>query len=243
MMTDPGRGTTVLGLIPARGGSKAIPHKNIVPLCGRPLVTFTCEAALAARTLDRVIASTDDDKIAEVIRQTGVEVPFLRPPELAQDHTPSISVARHAVAWLDRECGRRPDIVVLLQPTSPLRRAEHIDGAVRLLMQERVDTVVSVMSVPHNFLPWSLMSLEEGRLRDFWTPDLPFDRYRRQGQPPLFARNGPAVLVTRTQALEARNSFYGESVAAYPMDMRSSIDIDGVADLQFAEALLRAGDV
>jgi CMP-N-acetylneuraminic acid synthetase len=232
----------VLGLIPARGGSKAIPHKNITPLCGRPLVSFTCEAALAARTLDRVIGSTDDDDIASVIRRAGVEVPFLRPPELAQDHTPSIDVARHAVAWLDRESGWKAEIVVLLQPTSPLRRAEHIDGAVHLLLEENVDTVVSVVPVPHSFLPWSLMKLEHGRLHDFWTPDLPFDRYRRQGQPALFARNGPAVLATRTQTLEARNSFYGETVAAYPMDMRSSVDIDGPADLQLAEALLRTGD-
>jgi CMP-N-acetylneuraminic acid synthetase len=242
-MSDPDRPVTVLGLIPARGGSKAIPLKNIAPLDGRPLVSFTCEAALAARTLTRVIASTDNEDIASVVRKAGVEVPFLRPPELAQDHTPSIDVARHAVAWLDHEQHWRPDIVVLLQPTSPLRQAEHIDGAVRQLIAENIDTVVSVVPVPHNFLPWSLMALEGGRLVDFWKADLPFDRYRRQGQPTLFARNGPAVLVTRTKVLETRNSFYGESIGAYQMDERSSIDIDEPEDLAIAAALLRAGEI
>jgi CMP-N,N'-diacetyllegionaminic acid synthase len=242
-MSDPGRQLTVLGLIPARGGSKAIPRKNIVPLGGRPLVSYTCEAALAARTLTRVVASTDDEDIAAVVREAGVEVPFLRPPQLAQDHTPSIDVARHAVAWLDREQGWKPDIVVLLQPTSPLRKAEHIDGAVRHLIAENIDTVVSVVPVPHNVLPWSLMELEGGRLRDFWTTELRFDRYRRQGQPTLFARNGPAVLVTRTQVLETCNSFYGESIGAYQMDTGSSVDIDGPDDLRLAAALLRTGDI
>lgn len=227
----------VLGLIPARGGSKGIPRKNIAPFAGRPLVSYTCESALAARSLTRVIASTDDEEIAAIIRAEGVEIPFLRPSTLAQDDTPAADVAHHAIEWLRCEDKWEPDIVVLLQPTSPLRQASDIDGAIARMIEQSADTVVSVVPVPHIFLPWSLMVDDGGVLHDFWTEKLPFDRFHRQGQPVLFARNGPAVIAARTATLIGRNSFYGETIVPYPMDRLRSIDIDEPADLVLAELI------
>src|SRR5262245_16834240 len=123
----------VLGLITARGGSKGIPRKNLVPLLGRPLLAYTCEAALASTSLARVVLSTDDEEIASVGRAEGIEVPFMRPAELSRDDTPSIDVAVHAVQWLATHAGWQADALVLLQPTSPLRTAHHIDEACALM--------------------------------------------------------------------------------------------------------------
>jgi len=229
----------VLGLIPARGGSKGIPGKNIVPLAGKPLLAWTCEAARASRSLSRVLLSTDDSQIAEVGRACGVEVPFLRPPELARDDTPSVDVAVHALQWLADHEGWRAEVLVLLQPTSPLRRAEHIDAAVAELERTGADTVVSVVEVPHNFHPWSVMKRNGEWLEDFLPPAPGLDRFRRQNLPRLYARNGPAVLVTRALTILTRHSFYGERVAGYLMERGPSLDIDDPEDLELAE--LRMG--
>jgi CMP-N,N'-diacetyllegionaminic acid synthase len=228
----------VLGLITARGGSKGVPGKNIAPVAGRPLLAYTCDAARGSRRLARAVLSTDDAAIAAVGRECGVEVPFMRPAELARDDTPSLPVAQHAVRWLEEHEGWRADVLVLLQPTSPLRQTRHIDEAVERLEQTGADTVVSVVPVPHNFHPYAVMQCQDGWLADFWTPPPGFDRFRRQNLPPLYARNGPAVLVTRVATLMAGNSFYGARVAPYEMDRRSSLDIDDRDDLALAEALL-----
>lgn len=228
----------ILGLITARGGSKSIPRKNITPLCGRPLLAYTCDAALGSRLVTRVILSTDDKEIAEVGRQCGIEVPFLRPDELARDNSTSLSVVQHAVGWLREHDSFNPDIVLLLQPTSPLRRADHIDEAIRKMEESGADTVVSVVELPHRFSPYSIMQLTEGWLSDFWQSAMPFDRYRRQDMPVLYARNGPALLAARTQVIMEENSFYGSHVAPFVMNQADSIDIDDVFDLELAEWLM-----
>jgi len=228
----------VLGLIPARGGSKGIPGKNIVALAGKPLLAWTCEAARASRSLSRVVLSTDDPKIAEIGRACGVEVPFLRPVELARDDTPSVDVARHALQWLSVHEGWQADVVVLLQPTSPLRRAEHIEAALAEFQRTGADTVVSVVEVPHHFHPWSLMKPNGDWLEDFMQPPPGADRFRRQNLPRLYARNGPAVLVTRAVTVQAERSFYGKRVAGFVMDRWASLDIDEREDLELAEMRL-----
>ena len=144
----------VLGLIPARGGSKGVPRKNLAQVAGKPLLAWTVEAARAASELTRVVVSTDDDEIAA---EAGVEV-LRRPAELAADDAPMLEVVRHAVSELG------PDVVVLLQPTSPLRRAEHVDAAVRLLLESGADAVVSVVAVPHRYSPEALMDVVDGRV-------------------------------------------------------------------------------
>ena len=228
----------VLGLITARGGSKGIPRKNIANLAGRPLLAYTCEAGRDSEAISRVVISTDDDEIAQVAWENGVEVPFMRPSALAEDSTPSIDVVLHALEWLKDVENWTPDILVLLQPTSPLRTAKHIDEALDVMLRAEADTVVSVVEVPHRFSPYNVMKLEDGRLNHFWKEAVTFNRYRRQELPPLFGRNGPAVLAVNVEVLLERKSFYGDIIVPYIMPVPESIDIDDQFDMEIAEFLL-----
>lgn len=230
--------TNILGLIPARGGSKGFPGKNIALLAGRPLLSYTCDAALGCRALTRVILSTDDEDIAQVGRQRGVEVPFRRPAALGRDDTTSCAVAQHAIRWLMMHEGWQTHVLVLLQPTSPLRRSEHIAEALDTLEKHDADTVVSVVNLPHRYSPYSIMQVRDGCLLDFWQESLPFDRFRRQNHPELYARNGPAVLASRTEVLLNHDSLYGKKVMPYCMTERDSVDIDTPSDLRLAEWLM-----
>jgi CMP-N,N'-diacetyllegionaminic acid synthase len=224
----------ILGVIPARGGSKAIPRKNLALLAGRPLIAHTCEAARASSRLTRVIVSTDDEEIAAAARALGVEVPFLRPPALAQDDTPMLDVLVDLLAALEDRSAYRPAIVVLLQPTSPLRRAQHIDAAVDLLIASGADSVVSVTQVPHQFTPSSLMRLDGDRLvaADGAGP------LRRQDKPALYARNGPAVVATRRETLVDQRALYGRDTRPLVMSREESLDVDDGFDLEMAELLM-----
>ncbi len=225
----------ILGLIPARGGSKGIPQKNLAPLAGRPLIAHTIEAGLAAPSLSRLIVSTDDERIAEVSRELGAEVPFLRPAELATDQAPALAVIRHALEWLDQD-GWRAEVVVYLQPTSPLRQAEHIEAAVEKLREEQADTVVSVVEVPHHMNPVSVMKLEHGLLTPFLGQEGPL---RRQDKPRVYARNGPAVLALRRETVLVRDTLYGPRTLPLIMEPDESLDIDSPLDLELAEWLLQ----
>jgi CMP-N,N'-diacetyllegionaminic acid synthase len=212
----------VLALIPARGGSRSIPGKNLAQVAGKPLLAWTVEAARASRPVTRTVVSTDSDEIAGVARSLGVDV-LARPTELAQDETPMQAVVEHALGELSCEA------LVLLQPTSPLRRAEHVDEAVALLLETNADIVVSVVEVPHAFRPSSLMRLEDGRL----LPLDPEEPLLRQRKATLYARNGPAVLALRPDA-----RLYEGDVRAYVMDPRDSLDVDTPFDLELADLLL-----
>lgn len=226
---------TVLGIIPARGGSKGIPNKNLAAVAGRSLLAYTCEAALASRALTRVVLSTDDPQIADAGRRFGIEVPFPRSPDLAQDDTPMLKVLQDTLVGLLRIDGYRPDAVVLLQPTSPLRRAGHIDAAVRLLEQSGAESVVSVVPVPHRFSPMSVLRLDQGRLTPFSSgPSVT----RRQDKPVLYARNGPAVLAVRRDVLVEHDSLYGVDCRALVMSPEDSVDVDTPFDLDLVEFLL-----
>jgi CMP-N-acetylneuraminic acid synthetase len=221
---------TVLAVIPARGGSKGIPNKNLTMLCGRPLLAYTADAALRSRRVTRAIVSTDNEAIADAARRLGLDVPFMRPSALATDDTAMLPVVEHALHTM-RDAEFRPDVVVLLQPTSPLRQPEHIDAAITLLEQSGADSVVSVIEVPHQFNPRSVMALEGERLQPFLDgPSVT----RRQDKPRVFARNGPAVLVTRATTID-RGSLYGEDCRPLIMGIEESIDIDSPWDLQIAE--------
>lgn len=215
----------ILGLIPARGWNTEA-GKNLWSLGGKPLLAWTVEAARSSTMLQRVVVSTQSEEIGAVARGLGAEV-LARPPELAGDDVPMRDVVAHALSELPA-C----EALVLLQPTSPLRRAEHIDDAVRLLLETDADSVVSVVEVPHQFRPGSLMELEGDRL-------VPLDRTApllRQQKPVVYARNGPAVLALRPDRLA--KSLYGGDCRAYVMDPGDSVDVDGPEDLRFAEFLL-----
>jgi CMP-N-acetylneuraminic acid synthetase len=225
----------VLGVIPARGGSKGIPVKNLAPLCGRPLLAYTADAVKESKTLTRTIVSTDDERIADCARSLALEVPFIRPSSLAADDAPMLPVLQHAIAAM-RAGGFDANIVVLLQPTSPLRRGEHIDAAVTWLERVRGDSVVSVVTVPHQFTPTSVMRVEEGLLKPFLDgPSVT----RRQDKPQLVARNGPAVLAVHTRVIEG-GSLYGDESWPLLMTAEESIDIDTLWDLRLAESIIAA---
>lgn len=219
----------ILGLIPARGGSKGVPRKNVAHLAGRPLISYTCEAARASRLLDRVIISTDNDEIARVALEHGVDAPFVRPASLAADDTPMMDVIRHAAAEMAQQ-EYVADAVALLQPTSPLRTSAHIDAAIELLQSSGADTVVSVMRVPHPFNPTSLMHMHG----QFLVPNDPASALRRQDKPTLYARNGPAILILTNRAIES-GAPYATNVVGFEMSALDSIDIDTPEDLLFAE--------
>lgn len=216
----------VLALVPARGGSKGIPRKNLAPVAGKPLLAWTLECAAAARSLTRIVVSTDDGEIAAAA--SGAEV-LRRPPELATDETTMLDVVRHALAALGP-----PDVLVLLQPTSPLRRPEDVDGAVELLVQSGADSVVTVVEVPHGFAPGSLLQLDGDRVVPLGIPAT-----RRQDKPVVYARNGPAVLALRPERLG--DDLYGADVRGHPMPQERSLDVDTPYDLKLADLLLRGG--
>jgi CMP-N-acetylneuraminic acid synthetase len=218
----------VLGLIPARGGSKGIPGKNLVPLLGRPLIEWTLDAARESRELTDVVVSTDAEGIADVAARAGARV-LRRPAELAADETPMRDVVLHALDELE-EC----DVVVLLQPTSPLRRAQHVDEATVLLRETGADAVVSVVEVPHRYVPQSLMQMIDGRLVAL-EGDVPS---RRQDKAVLYARNGPAVLAVRSESARRHATLFGEVCRPYVMSPADSVDVDEPSDLELAEFLL-----
>jgi CMP-N-acetylneuraminic acid synthetase len=227
----------VLGIVTARGGSKGIPRKNIKLLAGKPLLQYTAEAALQAKLLTRVILSTEDAETAQVGRQCGLEVPFMRPPELAQDDTPTLPVLQHAVRALD-EAGERYDGICLLQPTAPLRQSQDIDACIRLLADSGADSVVTVLPVPAEHNPhWVYFRGPDGYLRLSTGEGEPVPR--RQLLPPAFYREG-SVYVTRRDVLMEQNSLYGSKVSGFLIEPFRSANLDTLEDWARAEAMLGA---
>ena len=223
-------GLSVLGLIPARGGSKGLPRKNIRPLGGRPLLAWTADAARASRYVDRIVVSTDDVEIASVATAAGLDVPFLRPAELARDDTPGIDPVLHALGQLPAF-----DVVVLLQPTSPLRRASDIDGCVERMLATGAPVCVSVRrAFDHPY--WTYRCDVDGVLLPY-AHDPGGEIHRRQDLPPAFVENG-AVYAARVPWLLSHRSFVGDRTVAYEMPADRSLDIDTADELQRAEAAL-----
>lgn len=225
----------VLGIITARGGSKGIPRKNIVPLAGKPLLAWTAEAALAS-LLTRIVLSSDDEEIAQVAREHGVDVPFMRPAELAQDDTPTIPVLQDVIRRL-AEAGETYDAVFVLQPTNPLRRVTDIDGAIELLERTGADSVISFVDVGEKH-PARMKHLDaEGRIVN---PSFAeeFEGQRRQDLSKLYLREG-SVYLTRTSVLMEQSSLQGHDCRAWLMPVDRACNIDEPWDLFLAEQILR----
>ncbi|MGV8934732.1 MAG: cytidylyltransferase domain-containing protein [Gallionellaceae bacterium] len=220
-------GHNVLALIPARGGSKGLPGKNIRKFCGKPLIAWTIEAALGSKYIDRVVLSSDDDEIIAIAKAYGCDVPFVREPELALDDTPSIDVVVDAI-------NRCPgyEWTVLLQPTSPLRLAEDIDGALNLCCSRRAPACVSVTET--NQSPYWMYTMTSGQTL---SPILPtVQATRRQDLPNSYALNG-AVYAAQTDWLLASKQFISSGTLAYLMPSERSLDIDTKVDFMMAEFL------
>jgi CMP-N-acetylneuraminic acid synthetase len=226
----------VLGVVTARGGSKGVPRKNIRPLAGKPLLAYTADSALAATTLTRVVLSTDDEEVAACGREHGLEVPFMRPAELAHDTTPMLPVLIHVMGELERS-GERYDALCLLQPTDPLRRAEDIDGCVHLLEATGADSVITVQIVPHEYNPhWVYVrDGEYMRLSTGEAEPIP----RRQELPPAYHRSGSVYLVRRDVLME-RGSLYGDRVVGYVLPAGRAANIDTWGDWERAERTILA---
>ena len=219
-------------LIPARGGSKGILRKNIRPMAGKPLIAWTIEAALRSRALDAVVVSTEDEEIAEVAHQWGAQVPFLRPPKLAQDGTPGIAPVLHALEQLPKF-----DSVLLLQPTSPLRTTEDIDACICLARDLQAPSVVSV-SEPEKHPYWMYRLGADQCLQTLI--DVPHIS-RRQELPPVFAING-ALYYARANWLQQHRTFVTAETVAYIMPPERSVDLDTLLDWKLAELLLKEHD-
>jgi CMP-N,N'-diacetyllegionaminic acid synthase len=230
---------TILGIIPARGGSKAIPRKNLAVVANKPLIAWTVEVAIKSGLLDRLAVSTDDREIAAAGKEFGAEVPFLRPSELATDTSTSMDVVLHAIQWLDNHEKYRPDYILLLQPTSPLRTVTDIRESMELLLAKHADSVVSVCETRQHPL-WTKGVNQEGRLVDLSAQLLPQcpAPTRRQDLPSVFALNGAIYLALRSFLL-SEHTFISDRTYAYIMPENRSLDVDTPWDLYLANLILR----
>jgi CMP-N-acetylneuraminic acid synthetase len=246
--------TEVLVIIPARGGSKSIPRKNIRSFAGHPLIAYSIAAGLAAETVTRVIVSTDDEEIARISRSYGAEAPFLRPGEISQDSTPDLPVFQHALRWLADTESYEPDIVVQLRPTSPFRRVWHIDQAVyRLLEQPAADAVRTVcLPFQNPFKMWRIG--QDGFMHPLLElPSLPGDWHAtgqrkepynmpRQELPEVYWQTG-YVDAAWADTILSKNSMTGSRILPLIIDPSEWIDIDSPDDWRRAERLLESGEI
>lgn len=223
----------VLGIIPARGGSKGIPGKNTRLLAGKPLLFYTVKAVEDSGLVDRLILTTDSEDIASVGRNLGVEVPFLRPSELAQDDTPMLPVIEHVLNFVERQ-GWQPDIIVLLQPTAPLRKAEHIRSAIEMLVESNCDSVVSVVEVPRHYVPDFVLRLEMGKLKPFLDGQLVT---RRQDARPAYSRDGTIYAFWRDMFVKKHN-IYGDDCRPLIVSGDQSCNLDTMEDWQEIKRIL-----
>lgn len=225
----------VLGVIPARGGSKGVPRKNLRMLCGKPLLAWTAEVALASLCLEKVILSTDDEEIAELGRQLGLEVPFLRPAELATDEAPTLHVLQHAIAHY-KALGDTFDAVFTLQPTNPLRTVEDIQGATELLEATGADSVISFADAGDKH-PARMKQIGE----DLRVIDPPFaeavEGMPRQQLPKYYLREG-SVYLTREDVIVQQNSLKGRDCRAWIIPPERAVNLDTELDFLLAGLIL-----
>lgn len=228
-------GFKVLGLIPARSGSKGLPGKNIRDLCGKPLIAWTIDAARAASCLDAIVVSTDDSGIAAIAARHGAEVPFLRPAELAGDTASSVDMVIHSIDAL-AAAGRVFDLVVLLEPTSPLREASDIDNGVSRMLSVGASAVVSVCRAESAHPAFMYRQRPDARLTPFMARQP--TGVRRQEIEPLFYLEG-TLYASRIDILREKRSFYHEDTIAYEVPKWKSIEIDDLDDFLMVEALAK----
>jgi len=223
----------ILGVIPARGGSKSIPNKNIIELNGNPLIKYTIDAALGSKLLTHCIVSTDSDSIASVAKSCGALVPFKRPDHLSGDDALSLPVVQHAVQFMENDQQYKYDAVIMLQPTTPLRLTSDIDNTINLLFDTNSDSVISVVEVG-GYHPLRMKRIVEGYLINYIDQGQE-DMRPRQKLPPVYIRNG-AIYATRRDVLLKNESFIGESSRAYIMPNERSVNIDTFADFLLAKS-------
>jgi N-acylneuraminate cytidylyltransferase len=226
--------TEVLALILARGGSKGIPNKNVVPFLGRPLIEWTIESARAAKTVTRIVLTTDSEVIAECGRKAGAEAPFMRPAELARDDTRDHPVFVHTLNWLTDNESYRPDLIVHLRPTTPLRPAGLIDTGVRMMMEDQsADSLRSVCEPDNN--PFKMWRIGDKYMAPLVALDMfePFNQ-PRQILPKVYWQTG-TVDITRPRTILEKNGMSGERILPLVIDRALAVDIDDPTSLKKAE--------
>ena len=227
-----------VAVIPARGGSKRIPHKNLARVAGKSLLAWGILAAKGAHRVNHIIVSTDDHQIAEEASAFGVDVPWLRPPALAQDNTSTLDVVIHALNWSSQELHPPPEFCVLLEPTAPLRTAEHIDQALAMLSTSDADSVVSVCELPHVFNPEELLLIDDGVLRSY-LPSQTMDSRRLRGhQVPAYILNG-LVYACRIRSVLQQRSLFGKKTVPLITPWEEFLDVDTPDDLHWADYKMR----
>lgn len=223
----------MIAIIPARGGSKGIPRKNIKELNGQPLISYIIKALRNSKYIDRIIVSTDDYEIAEVSKKYGAEVPFLRPQNLAQDTTSSMEVILHCINWLRENEGYEANYTGLFQCTSPFTNTKHINEAIENLYNNHGNSIVSVCESNEN--PYWMKKIINGKLVDFINNDT---YIRRQDLPKIYSLNG-AIYIAKTNFLLKNKTWYNENTLSYIMKKEESVDIDSLLDFYLAEMIIK----
>ena len=226
----------ILGIIPARGGSKGIPGKNIKVLAGKPLLGYTIEAALNSKLLTRCILSSDSQKIINTGKQLGIEAPFIRPSEFAKDNTPSLDVIKHALLYF-KKANEHYDAICLLQPTTPFRKKGFVDEAIKEFESGNHDSLISVREVPHEFNPHWVFEEQNGALQIATGEKNIISR--RQELPKAFHRDG-AIYLVQTDIILKENSLYGENIGFIENSDTDYVNLDTEADWMKAESILKS---
>ncbi len=226
----------ILTIIPARGGSKGVPRKNIRKLGSKPLILYTVEAAFQSKYIGKVIVSTDDEEIAEISKKAGADVPFLRPEEYANDTAKAITVVKHALEKMEKIDGKKYSIIVYLEPPSPFKTSEDIDECIKLFLEHNPSSVVSVTEA-NQFHPILMKKIEDNQLKPIWKEE-PEGVPRQLYSPKAFMRNGAVYVLKRNNIL--KNIFYGSYIIPYIMPHERSVCIDNHLDWFTAEAILRS---
>jgi len=226
---------TFLAIIPARGGSKRLPRKNVLDLTGKPLIAWSIEAGLKSKYIDEVMVTTDDDEIIGIAKKFGANVPFKRPNELANDYATRQEVIKHTIKFYENELNKKFDYVVFLQPTSPLRNDKHIDEAIEYMFEKNGDAVVSVCEVEHPIY-WSGTLPKDKNMSKFL--DNVAVQSRSQDLPTNYRLNGAIYICDTQKFLKEGCVFLKENIFAYCMSREDSVDIDEEIDFKFAEMLI-----
>ena len=224
----------ILAIIPARGGSKGIPNKNIKLLGGKPLIVWTIQAAQQAKIFDLILVSTDSAQIAQTAKTAGAVIPFLRPRYLSTDTAKTMDAVLHAIEWLERE-SKYFDLVMVLQPTSPLRTAKDIQQALKLFKRKKAESVISVTKTEHH-PRWANTLQADGNMKNFMTADI-FAKNRQQL--PIYYRLNGAIYLADVKILRNKKNLWNNKTYAYIMPSERSVDIDQILDFQLTELLLK----
>jgi CMP-N-acetylneuraminic acid synthetase len=220
----------IVAIIPARGGSKSIPRKNVKKLNGKPLIGYILETASSIDEIDRVIVSTEDMEIAAIAKEYGAEVPFIRPPELAGDEIGTLPVLQHAINYLEEKEDYKPDIIILLYATSPMLTHSRIEEAIRLISENNFDSVLSVVEDKGHY--WIE---KQGKYERIY----PKNPKNRQFTKPLFKENG-AIYIIKRDILMEKNEIVGNNVGFLVMEKRETIDIDEPFDFEIVKTMMNA---